>query len=319
MAGFSTTNTDHLIRSNLWSNQLKKVLEDELIGMRYVSMITDFPDGDTINIPSFGQMEADDYAEGQAIRYTAVDTGNFTFTISKYKSAGTYVTNKMLQDSFYMSRVQAQFVPMMQRAISKVMETDMLAAIPNGQTASASNTINGAKHRMVASGTNETIAVEDFAKALYALKQANVPAVNLVAIVDPSLEYAFNTIPNLINFSSPNQRWESIVESGIASGTKFIKNVMGFDVYTSMNLKLNAASETIDGVTAAAGVNNLFFSAASDLLPIVGLVRQPVRVDSEYNKDKQREEYVTTCRYDFGFYRPENAVVILTDTDQIYV
>lgn len=45
MAGFTTTSNDHLIRSNLWSANLKEVLQDELMGMRYVDMITDFPDG----------------------------------------------------------------------------------------------------------------------------------------------------------------------------------------------------------------------------------------------------------------------------------
>lgn len=107
MAGFSTTSNDHLIRSNLWSSQIKEVLEDELMGMKYVDMITDFPDGDTINIPSIGQHEVYDYAEGQAVRYTAMDTGNFTFSITDYKASATYITNKMKQDSFYMSRLMS--------------------------------------------------------------------------------------------------------------------------------------------------------------------------------------------------------------------
>ena len=94
-------------------------------------------------------------------------------------------------------------------------------------------------------------------------------------------------------------------------------NVYGFDVYTSQNIKANTGSETINSITAAAGVNNLFFSAASDVLPFVGLIRQPPKVDSEYNKDLQREEYVTTCRYGFKAYRPENIVVVVTDTDQV--
>lgn len=318
MSGFSTGTTDHLIRSNLWSNQLKDVLLDQLMGTRYVSMITDFPDGDTINIPSVGQMEALDYHEGDAVRYTNMDTGNFTFTISKYKSSATYVTNKMLQDSYYMARVQAMFVPKMRRAIEAVIEADMLATGPNGQTSGNVNAINGANHRMIGSGTNETIAIEDFANALYALKKANVPAENLVAIVDPTVEIKINKEPAIINLSNPNPRWGSIAETGIATGMRFIRNIMGFDVYTSQNLKVNTASETISGVTASAGVNNCFFSASSDVLPLVGLMRQPPRVDSEYNKDKQREEYVTTCRYDFALYRPENFVVVVTDTDQAY-
>lgn len=317
MAGFSTTSNDHLIRSNLWSSQIKEVLEDELMGMKYVDMITDFPDGDTINIPSIGQAEVYDYAEGQAVRYTAMDTGNFTFTITDYKATATYITNKMKQDSFYMGRLMSSFVPKQNRAIMKSIEADILAVGPAGQTTANSNTINGAKHRFVGTGTSETISVEDFKRAKYALQKANVPMTNLVAIVDPSVEYQLATLANIVNVSN-NPRWEGIIANDISSGMKFVNNIYGFDVYVSQNLKVNASSEAIDGVTAAAGVNNLFFSAAGDVLPFVGSVRQAPVVDSEYNKDLQRDEYVTTCRYGFKLFRPENLVCVVTDTDQVY-
>jgi len=257
-----------------------------------------------------------DYAEGQAVKYTAMDTGNFTFSIDQYKSSATYVTEKMKQDSFYMSRVIASFVPKMQRAISAAMETKILGVGPTAQTAADTNAINGAAHRWVGSGTNETIAPQDFAKALYALQKANVPLTNLVAIVDPSVEYALNTMTNLVNMSN-NPRWEGIVTSGISSGMRFIRNIYGFDVYTSQYLQVNTSSETISSVTSAAGVNNLFFSADATALPIVGLIRQAPKVDSEFNKDLQRDEYVTTCRYGFKLYRPENMVCVITDTDQV--
>src|SRR4051812_25648320 len=107
---FSTDTNAHLIRSNVWSTQLKDVLEAELMGTKWVDMISEFGDGDTINIPSIGQHEAYDYAEGQAVRYTAMDTGNFTFSITDYKASGVYITNKMKQDSFYVDRLVAGFV-----------------------------------------------------------------------------------------------------------------------------------------------------------------------------------------------------------------
>lgn len=71
--GFTASNNEHLIRSNLWSSQIKEVLLDELFATKYVDLLTDFPDGDTLNIPSIGQAEVIDYDEGQAIRYTAMD------------------------------------------------------------------------------------------------------------------------------------------------------------------------------------------------------------------------------------------------------
>lgn len=320
MAGFTTSSNDHLIRSNLWSARLKEILEDELMGTRYVDMITDFPDGDTINIPSIGQAEVNDYAEDASIQYNAMDTGNFTFSITDYKSSATYITEKMKQDSFYMDRLVSAFVPKQSRAIMKSMEVDILKqptpAGVAGQTTADTNTINGAEHRWIGQGTNETISVQDFAKARFALQMANVPMTNLVAVVHPSVEYELSTLSQLTTLTN-NPRWEGIVRDGISTGMQFLVNIYGFDVYTSQNLHVNTASEQIGSPTAAAGVNNLFFSAAPDVLPIVGNIRQQPKVDSEFNKDRQREEYVTTCRYGFKFFRPENMCVVVTDTDQV--
>jgi hypothetical protein len=317
MAGFQTNTTDHLIRSNLWSTQLKEVLTDELFAMKYVDMITDFPDGDTMNIPSIGQAEVLDYDEGQAIRYSAMDTGNFTFTITDYKASATYITNKMKQDSYVMDRLVSSFIPAQNRAIMKAIEADILALGPDAQTAANTNTINGAYHRWVGSGTNDVMSVTDFAKALFALQKANVPTTNLVAIVDPSVEYTLNTLTNIVNVSN-NPQWEGIIGTGMSSGMRFIKNIYGFDVYVSQNLKSGIA-ETVDSNAVTSGVANLFFSATSDVLPFIGSLRQPPKVDSDYNKDLQRDEYVTTCRYGFKLYRPENLCVVLTNTGQVYV
>ena len=316
MSGFSVNSNDHLIRSNIWSSQLKEVFDAELLGMKWVDLISDFPDGDTLNIPSIGQAEVLDYAEGQAIKYTAMDTGNFTFSIDQYKSSATYIYNKYKQDMFYMSRLVSSFVPKQNRAIQAAMEAKILAVGPDAQTSANTNAINGASHRWIGQGTNETMSVLDFAKAKYALQKANVPMTNLVAIVDPSVEYAINSITNISNLSD-NPRWEGIITSGMASGMRFVKNIYGFDVYVSQFLKVNSSSEQIGTPTASAGVNNLFFSAAPDALPIVGAIRQAPKVDSEYNKDLQRDEYVTTCRYGFKLFRPENMVVVVTDTDQV--
>lgn len=312
MAGFQTSNNDHLIRSNLWSSQIKEVLLDELIGTKYVDMITDFPDGDTLNIPSIGQAEVNDYVEGQAVKYTSMDTGNFTFSVDQYKSSATWITEKEKQDSFYFSRLVASFVPKQARAIAKAMEKKILTVGPDGQTSASLNQINGASHRWVGVGTSNALDPKDFAKANFALDKANVPHQNRVAIIDPSCGYTLQTLSNLTSLSF-NPRWEGIVRDGAVTGMKFLVNVYGFDVYVSQNLKVNSSSETINSVSVSNGVNNLFFSAAPDVLPIVGLIRQPPKVDSSYNKDYQRDEYVTTSRYGFKLFRPENMVCVVTD------
>lgn len=316
MAGFSTDTIDNLIRANIWENDLKDVFLPELNGIKYVDMIS-FPDGDTWNIPSIGQMETQDYAEGQAVRYTAMDTGNFTFSITDYKSSATFVTNKMKQDSMWMDRIVSQFVPKMNRALMTDIEVAIMDLGPNGQTASDANLINGFKHRFVAGGTNQVMTIGDFFKAKIALQKAYVPMTNLVAIVDATVEHTLANQANVLNLLSPQQRWADVVTNGLSTGQKFVFNIAGFDVYTSEYLK-NGMSETIDGTAVTNGVANLFFSAAPDATPFIGSVRQAPKVDTSYNKDLQRDEYVTTARWGFKLYRPENMVVVLSDNSRVY-
>lgn len=315
MAGMTVANNEHLIRSELWSNRLKEYFEETLHGKRYVDMLTDFPDGDLITIPSLGQSEINDYSEGESVKYTALDTGEFQFNITEYTQSGHYISNKMKQDSFYSARVISAFEPKMRRALEERMERDILKVGPDGQTASDLNAINGGNHRFIGGGTNEVIEVQDFARVNYAMNKANVPWAGRVAIVDPSVTYELSTLANLVNVSN-NPKWEGIIRDGMSDSVKFFMNIYGIDVYESNMLK-TSVNETIDGKTTTAGVANIFFSTQGDALPFIGAVRQSPKVDSEYNKDEQREEYVLTSRYGFGLYRPESLVTVITDTDQV--
>jgi hypothetical protein len=316
----TTTNTAQLRRANVWSSQLKDVLLDELAGQGYVNWLTDFPDGDQFNIPSIGQLGARDYTENAPVVYDPLATGNFTFSINQYKSSGIYITNKAKQDMYYMNQLIASFVPKEARAIAEVLETDIFAlggaGASGGQTGGALNSINGAAHRFVGSSAvtgGQALGIADFARARYSLKKANVPDAGLIALVDPSEEYIINTLTNLSNVSN-NPMFEGIITSGIASGRKFVKNIYGFDVYTS-NYLAKGQNETMETRSTTTGVANLFMSASSkDLLPFLGAWRQMPTVETEYKKDFQREEYVTVCRYGLKVFRPENLVVALSDT-----
>lgn len=315
----TTGNSAVLIRSEIWSTQLKEALQDDLNAQGWVNWLSEFPDGDQFTIPSIGESTVRDYTEDTDVTFDALDTGEFTFTITEYTSSGHYITEKARQDLFYASQLEAKFLPSQARALAEKMETDILAlcagGASGGQTGGNTNTINGAEHRFIGTGTNETMAVADFAKALYGLKTANVPQSNLIAIVDPSVEFEINTLTNIVNVSN-NPRWEGIVESGIGNGMTFVKNIFGFDVFVSNYL--TTANENIGTPTTAAGKANVFFSAASsEILPFMGAMRQMPKVDGGYNYKKQREEYVTTSRYGLKVYRPENLVCVLTDNDQV--
>ena len=321
MAGMISSNTDmqRLIRSEVYSSELKEILRDEMQAQRYVRMLDGFPDGDTFTIPTIGETTVADYTEDAAVSYVPMDTAEFSFTVDKYLQSASYMTKKAAQDSFYSAQLEARFVPEQERAIMEHFETTTFASPEVGVTANSAETTDGVAHR-IAGGNSGRLELADFAFARYALKKSNVPDRGMVAIVDPSVEYQLNTLTNLTNVSN-NPMWEGIVRDGIATGMRFVANVYGFDVYTSNYLKNTVADAALleaDGTTAQDfssnnGVANLFFSSDAGANPFVGAWRQMPEVDYEYNKDYQRHEYVTTARYGVKKYRPEGIVTIVTN------
>ena len=321
MAGMISSNTDmqRLIRAEVYSSKLKDILRDEMQAQRYVRMLDGFPDGDTFTIPTIGKTTVADYAEDDTVAYTPMDTAEFQFTVDKYLQSASYITKKAAQDSFYSAQLEARFVPEQERAIMEHFEATTFASPEVGVAANSSETLDGVAHRF-SGGNGGRLELADFAFARYALKKSNVPDRGLVAIVDPSVEYQLNTLTNLVNVSN-NPMWDGIVRDGIATGMRFVANVYGFDVYTSNYLKNTVADAALlekDGATANnfsvnAGVANLFFSSDAGANPFVGAWRQAPEVDYEYNKDKQRHEYVTTARYGVKKYRPEGIVSIVSN------
>ena len=317
----TTGNSEQLIRAELWSSNLKEILQDEMFAQQFVWMLDGFPDGDVFTIPSVGELVAEDYTEDTAVAYRPMDTGEFQFQITEYIQSGWYITKKNMQDAFYSAQLIAKAQPSMERALMKNFETYTFDTAERGVTANSNESIDGIEHRWAAGGTGAVITVEDFARARFALKKANVPDTNLVAIVDPSVEFTLNTLANLVDVSN-NPRWEGIVSDGIATGMKFVKNVYGFDVYTSNYLPdvtdsaLNTAADAGVDFSTVNGKANLFFSAAGgDILPFVAAWRQMPEVDYEYNKDFQRHEWAMTARYGVSKYRPENLVTVVSKTN----
>lgn len=318
----TTISHDTLIRGELWDGQIKEILQDEIGATGYVQWVN-FPDGHAMTIPSVGEATIRDYVEDTGVKFDSLDTGEFQLTTFNYKSSGLYITKKMRQDSFYAARLEASFVPKQTRAFQEVLEADILglaaAGASGGQTAASTNAINGAFHRWTTKGSSGVIEVKDFAKVLHSLKKANVGG-KIVGIVDPSVEYQLNTLSNLVSVSD-NPRWEGIVSDGMVSGMKFSKNIYGIDLYVSNYLPAAGAAqtgaETIDSTAiSSGGVCNVFFSTAVES-PFMGAWRQQPEVESEYNMNYQREEYILTARYGLKVYRPENLVVVINKSDQI--
>lgn len=313
---YSTVNT-HLVRAELWSDQLKDILQDRLQGTKYVRWLSNFPDGNTLTIPSIGEIPMRETAEDTPVVYDAMDTGEFQLTIDRYVEAATYITDKAKQDAFYANQLIASFVPKMRRAIEENLETSIFA-LAGSQTLADANTINGAAHRFIGGETSGNLKFEDFAKAKFALDKANCTGAR-VAIVDPSQEYILNVTTNIANVSN-NPRFEGLINTGFVNditGMAFVKNIYGFDVYVSNYLSATASDENsaLGGasVTSTGFVQNLFCSLGGmDETPFVGAWRQEPRVEYDRNKDFRRDEYVMNARFGLKLYRPESLVVALT-------
>ena len=312
MAGMDYTQVNaNLVRAELYSTELKDILQERLMADGMVRWLQNFPDGNQLTIPSIGELPMREVSEGTPVAYDALDTGEFNLTIDRYVESATYITDKAKQDAFYAQQLIGMFPMKMRRALDENMESSVLS-LANTQTTNDLNAINGASHRFVASGVSNTVlALDDFAKAKYALDKAAAFGAR-VCIIDPSQEYVFNNLVGAQAFTN-NPAFEGVVQTGFSdSGMRFIRNFFGFDVYVS-NFLATPADTTINSISVPASpVSNIFMTTGGDLTPFVGAYRQMPRVEYERNKDLRRDEYVMNARFGLKLFRPECLVTVIS-------
>lgn len=317
MSANYTGNTQSLIRSELWQRQLEEILHEQLLGTPFVRQI-DFPDGSAMTFPSMGSAVVRDLPENSEVTFDAVDTTEQQMTLNDPVVAANSISEILLEDSMWASDMLSKIPQEQATAIMERFETDVLS-LANSQSGGLgnANNINGTAHRLAASGTNQVIAVEDFAKARYSLTKAKVPTTNLVAIVDPSVAYELETSAQLVNVSN-NPRWEGIVETGIQNNMRFIRNVYGFDCYESNLLPTQSVSETIGATTVTNPVTNIFMSASNErLLPFCLAWKRRAKMDRDFDFKLREEQIITTARWGTKLIREDNLVTIVSDNAQV--
>lgn len=301
------TNYNHTaIRTDVWSQEIKDILQEELVGDMLCRWITDFPDGDTLHIPTLSEMNVRDYTEGSEITLDDANTGEFTLTIDKYYQSGFIVYDKFKQDSFYINELVSNFVGKITRALMEKKEVDLLSL--GTANAAASLSINNAEHRLVGSGTGEVISLADIAKAKFALDKANVSKVGRRAVVDPSVSYQLVNIDNVIRQDVFGQN--AHLKEGL-SGTIYIGRYLGFDFYESNLCETYTGGTTIGGAaTTNAGVYNQFLGQDA----FIGAMRAMPELESWRVHEKKGDAYHATVRYGIDVYRPESQVIIGTNS-----
>jgi hypothetical protein len=153
-----------------------------------------------------------------------------------------------------------------------------------------------------------------------AFDKANAPASGRIAIVDPVVEATLNSLTNIVNVSN-NPMFEGMVTEGFARDHKFVRNIFGWDIYTSNFLPtltateaINASSYSLANDTGEIGDKaNVFMCVADDSCkPIMHAWRRAPKTEGWRDNEERADKYQVTSRYGLGAQRVDTLGVILT-------
>ena len=317
-----TGNTTAFIEAQQYSQFILENLHDYLLPEGMWRDVTDFGSGTTLNIKTVGSVTIQDAAEDTPLNYSPIDTGTLQLTITDYVGDAWKVSDDLREDGSQVDSLMAMRAMESTRALGENHESRFLAVANAAQTAANLNLVNGRPHRWVGSAASNarTITLQDFISMKLAFDKANVPASGRIAIVDPVVEATLNSLQNLVNVSN-NPMFEGIVTEGFAKDHKFIKNIFGFDVYTSNFLPsltateaINASSYGLTSETAAVGdKTNVFMCVADDSCkPIMHAWRRAPKTEGWRDNEERADKFQVTSRFGFGAQRVDTLGVILT-------
>jgi hypothetical protein len=315
--GTIDTSLPNMNRSVIYSNFMKERVDVRLMNTSFVTILNQFPDGDTFSIPTMGKLVAQRTAEGTPLRFQKVDTGSFTFSIGEAYESSFAISDYAKEDNaWYMGMMIPKLLPEAEIAIMGQFEKDVLS-VHKKQTVANPNVIDGRAHRFVATGAGQTVTLKDFADARLALDLVGAPAQGRMAIVDPTVVHTLSTQPNVLNLLTPNMSWGNLITTGISDDMRFAFNLYGFDVYVSNNLSpIVSEAITVPGESSInSGINavaNLFFSTVGDTSPFIGAWRRKPTVEQGRNMALKQDEYTVSARWGMDLYRYETLVTVIS-------
>lgn len=313
-----TSNTAAFIESEQYSKFILENLHTILLPTTFYRDVSDFGAGSTLNIKTVGTASIQEVEEDTPLIYNPIETGNITMQITDYIGNAWYVTDILRQDGAQIETLMAMYGMENTRAINTNFETRVYAVAEAAQTPSDPNIVNLHAHRKLASGGNEQMAENDLIDLRLAFDKANVPMSGRIAIVDPVVAATFSkliTITQSVDHSR-NPVFQKLLEQGFANEHQFMMSLHGWDLWTSNLLPDVAAGTNVDGTAILTnnGKANIFMSVLDDnTKPIMVAWRQPPKVEGERNKDRQRDEFVTTARWGIGVQRVDTLGIIVTD------
>ena len=315
-----TGNSSAVIRDQIYSQFLIENLAEIMLPEGMTRDVSDFGDGNNLNIPTVGTVTLQESAEGIPLSFNPIDSGTVQLTITEYPGDAWSITDDLKEDGYLVDRLMQERTMESSRAMAEYFETKFLAACNAAQTANTANNINGIAHRIVAGGAggDRVIDIEDFAYMKYCFDKAKVPQAGRIAIVDPSVEYALNQLYTVTSNTVP--MFHNIQSAGFAQNHKFVTNLFGFDIWTSNLMPTLSAQEasltTRTGATDAGEIGdvaNIFMSVASDQTkPIMKAWRRMPKVESWRDHEERKDKVQTTARFGLGAQRVDTLGVLVT-------
>jgi len=321
----NTGNTVAFIEAQQYSQFILQNLHDGLLPDTFTRDVSDFGTGTTLNIKTVGTATLQEVFEEQPLDYASIDTGTVQLTITDYVGDAWSISDVLRQDGSQIDSLHAMRGVESTRALQEYFETRFLATCNAAQTATGLNLVNGVPHRWVADAgaVAGTISIDDFRYMKHAFNLANVPQAGRIAIVDSAVEATINALVTTTASTDFNPHFEGLVTEGFARDHKFVRNIFGWDIYTSNRLPAIAA-ETIDatgypmssGASNAVtnGVANIFMCVLDDnTRPIMRAWRQMPKTENDRNVQLKRDEFDVTARFGLGAQRVDTLGVVLTD------
>lgn len=321
-----TENTTAFIESQQYSQFILDNLHDYLLPEGMYRDVTDFGSGTTLNIKTVGTVTLQDAAEDTPLNFTNIDTGTINLSITDYIGDAWKVTDDLREDGSQVDTLMAMRAMESTRSLGENHETRFLGTANAGQTAADLNLVNNRPHRWIAGGdsaTTRNIVLADFVSMKLAFDKANAPAGGRIAIVDPIVEATLNTLISQTSVVNNTPQFQGVLNEGFARDHRFVRNIMGWDIYTSNFLPSLTAAEAINGAayslandTAEIGDKaNIFMCVADDSCkPVMHAWRRAPQTEGWRDQEERADKYQVTSRFGFGVQRADTLGVLLTDS-----
>jgi len=302
-------NSTAFIESEQYSAFILRNLHDGLLPGNFFRNVSDFGSGNTLHIKTIGTVTIQDGAEDVPFDYSPIESGEVTLTITDYVGDAWYVTDELREDGAQVEALMAGRSQESTRAIQEVFETRFLAKCNSLQTNANANLINGFAHRLASAEGSNRMQLADLIKMKLAFDKANIPMAGRVALVDPVTAATLDGLTSIGRDVTPFG--EKILQNGFDRDHTFLMNLYGWNIITSNRLAKGTFSDGTTSVTN--GVANVFMSVADDnTKPIMAAWRRMPRVEGERNKDKRRDEFVTSARWGLGGQRVDTLGIYIT-------